>query len=86
MPESYHYTCVTTSSHYDMIKLMNYYTIILYYYIITLHYCIIILVDPLPGVETNSSLVTWLTGLSVDCVAGQMVDWLTGYLIDLRTS
>ena len=31
---------------------------------------IYILVDPLAGVETNSSLVNWLTGL--------LVDWLTG--------
>jgi hypothetical protein len=29
-----------------------------------------ILVDPLAGVETNSSLINWLTGLLVDWFAG----------------
>ena len=38
---------------------------------------IYILVDPLAGVETNSSLVNWLTGL--------LVDWLSGLLVDSFT-
>ena len=35
----------------------------------------VILVDPLAGVETNSKLVTWLPGY--------LVTWLPGYLVTL---
>ena len=36
-----------------------------------------VLVDPLPGVETNSYLVNWLTGLLVNWLSGLLVDSLT---------
>ena len=40
-----------------------------------------LLVDPLPGVETNSSLVTWLHGYLITWLPGYLVTWLPGYLV-----
>ena len=38
-----------------------------------LRVCTVILVDPLPGVETKDLLVAWLTCLLVDCLPGDLV-------------
>ena len=51
-----------------------------------------VLVDPLAGVETNSKLVNWLTGLLVCWLTGLLVagllvllvNWSTGYLVTGR--
>ena len=39
------------------------------------------LVDPLTGVETISSLVTWLHGYLVTWLPGYLVAWLRGNLV-----
>ena len=49
----------------------------LVYIYICIYIYIYILVDPLPGVETNSYLVNWLTGLLVNWLSGLLVDSLT---------
>ena len=36
---------------------------------------------PPAKVETNSSLVTWVTGLPSDCITDYMLDWLTGWQV-----
>jgi hypothetical protein len=40
-----------------------------------------ILVDPLAGVETHSSVPDWLTAFLFDWLSGYLVDLLTGYLV-----
>ena len=42
------------------------------------------LVDPLAGVDTNRSLLKWLTGLLVDCLSGLPVESLLCLLLPGR--
>ena len=54
----------------------------IYHYSIHIYTCTcvltLILVDPLPGVETNCYLVNWFSGFLVNWFAGLMVCWFTG--------
>jgi hypothetical protein len=89
LPVSFRYAGKTYSSEFAKDPLGNslwYGVTFIKSYTYMIHTYVHILVDPLPGVETNCYLVNWFSGFLVNWFAGLMVCWFTGCLVYLLNS